>query len=251
MKNFIKPEHSCPDEQYEVCTGKNRCGQVKKVRNSLIVLGFAMVAVAYLALFPEANQLRSLQAQVKPYASLYANPKNLVGVLTLVDDKKQTLSLSETINKHWALLFFGYTHCLDDCPAGLTKLDQVIKQSKNAKKIQTVFISIDPQRDIGKLSKFVQRFNPGFLSLAIDTKDLEKVSKEMGIHHEIMRTKSKLKNDYKQHADMSRHSNNNLVEHSANFFLVSPDFELTAAFSTAYNSGQIAKALDLIIQTLN
>ena len=251
MKNFIKSDHSCPDEQHEVCTGRDRCGQVKKVRNFLILLGFAMVAATYLAVFPDANQLRSLQAQVKPFASLYANPKKLDKALSLVNEKKQAVLLSEIINKQWMLLLFNNAQCNANCVAELAKLNQIIKKSKNEEKTQAIYISADPKRDIVKFSKLNGSINPNFLSLAIDNKNLEKISEELGIHPEVIHKKSELKQGQKQNADPTNQSNAFLDKPSAGFFLVNPDFELTATLSTANSSEQIAKTLDLIIQTLN
>jgi len=83
----------------------------------LILLGFAMVAATYLAVFPDANQLRSLQAQVKPFASLYSNPKKLDKVMSLVNEKKQAVLLSEVINKQWMLLLFNNAQCNASCIA--------------------------------------------------------------------------------------------------------------------------------------
>ncbi len=30
VKNFIETDHPCDDEQFEACTGKGRCVQIKK-----------------------------------------------------------------------------------------------------------------------------------------------------------------------------------------------------------------------------
>jgi hypothetical protein len=56
---------------------KNNCGQIRKTRNSFIMLGISMLVLAYFLLIPGAEQLRDLQAQVKPTVSLYSNPKPL------------------------------------------------------------------------------------------------------------------------------------------------------------------------------
>jgi protein SCO1/2 len=48
----------------------------------------------------------------------------------------------------WSLVFFGYTFCPDVCPTTLTTLAQAEDQlGPKAKKLQVVFISVDPARD--------------------------------------------------------------------------------------------------------
>jgi protein SCO1 len=45
---------------------------------------------------------------------------------------------------HWTILFFGYTHCPDVCPATLGELVGVLQERPDTR---VVFVSIDPERD--------------------------------------------------------------------------------------------------------
>ena len=48
----------------------------------------------------------------------------------------------------WSVVFFGFTHCPDVCPTTLFAMAQVEPLlGDRARKLQTVFISVDPERD--------------------------------------------------------------------------------------------------------
>lgn len=48
----------------------------------------------------------------------------------------------------WSLVFFGFTYCPDYCPTTLTALEATrARLGDDAKDLQVVFISVDPERD--------------------------------------------------------------------------------------------------------
>jgi protein SCO1/2 len=52
----------------------------------------------------------------------------------------------------WSAVFFGYTYCPEACPTTLLALGQTEKQlGPRASDFQTVFISVDPERDTPKV----------------------------------------------------------------------------------------------------
>jgi protein SCO1 len=65
------------------------------------------------------------------------------------------------------VLFFGYTHCPDICAPTLAKLAQLSKAlGENAKGMQVLFISVDPEHDNpAQLKKFIAGFDPAFIGL--------------------------------------------------------------------------------------
>lgn len=69
------------------------------------------------------------------------------GPFQLVDTMGHTVDQSQLRGK-WSVVFFGFTHCPDICPTTLFELAQVETLLGNrAKQVQTVFITLDPQRD--------------------------------------------------------------------------------------------------------
>jgi len=65
------------------------------------------------------------------------------------------------------VLFFGYTHCPDICAPALAKLAQLSKAlGEDAKRVQVLFISVDPEHDNpAQLKKFLAGFDPTFIGL--------------------------------------------------------------------------------------
>jgi len=60
------------------------------------------------------------------------------------------------------LLYFGYTHCPDVCPATLARIAQTLKRlGPRAAATRVVFVSVDPQRDSGRLlADYASYFGP-------------------------------------------------------------------------------------------
>jgi protein SCO1 len=66
------------------------------------------------------------------------------------------------------LLYFGYTHCPDECPTAMADVATALRHTAPAiaKQIDVVFVTTDPWRDNGKvLRKWLDRFNPSFIGL--------------------------------------------------------------------------------------
>src|SRR5579862_4736390 len=69
------------------------------------------------------------------------------GDFTLTDYNNQRFELSSLRGKAVVVLF-GYTSCPDACPTTLSKLSSACHRLGNdAKRVKTVYISVDPQRD--------------------------------------------------------------------------------------------------------
>ena len=68
---------------------------------------------------------------------------------------------------HIVVIFFGFLHCPDACPAGLFKLALVMKQlGQVAAQVQVLFITLDPERDTPpSLKSYVSAFDPRFIGL--------------------------------------------------------------------------------------
>jgi protein SCO1/2 len=60
------------------------------------------------------------------------------------------------------LLYFGYTHCPDECPATLANLALALKLlGPNAERVRVLFVTVDPARDtIPVLKSYVKVFAP-------------------------------------------------------------------------------------------
>ena len=247
------------------CTEGNNCVQVKKARNTIVWLGLGIVALVYYLFVPSANQLQDLKEQVYPTMSLYSSPKSLQGKFTLIDDNRNTTSLSDAATGKWSILYFGYTTCPDVCPTDLATLNQTLGMMQQADKLQVIFISVDPNRDIGKLGAFVKQFNTSFIGLSAENEALSKLTKTLGIYHEIAKIKERVSQNHAQNSvergdekmvipmkemKVAKESNY-LVNHTASYLLLNPKLELTGLLTNPHRAPEMAKALDLIIKTLD
>lgn len=75
------------------------------------------------------------------------------GPFRLVNQDGQPVDQT-VLNGKWSLVFFGFTYCPDFCPTTLGVLKAVQDQlGDQAKDVQIVFVSIDPERDTPKALK--------------------------------------------------------------------------------------------------
>jgi protein SCO1/2 len=89
------------------------------------------------------------------------------GPFTLVDQDGHTVT-SDSLKGKPTLIYFGYTYCPDVCPTSLLLMETAMEQlgPEATKKVNLVFITIDPERDTPKLLKgFVGNFGPTFIGL--------------------------------------------------------------------------------------
>jgi protein SCO1/2 len=102
--------------------------------------------------------------------------------LALTDHNGQHRTLSD-FNGKVVVLFFGFIHCPDVCPTTLAELAQVAKElGPDAKKMQVLFVTVDPERDTPELLKqYVPSFHPDFLGLYGDATATARTAKEFKI----------------------------------------------------------------------
>ena len=75
------------------------------------------------------------------------------GPFQLVDQNGRAVDQS-ILNGKWSLVFFGFTYCPDYCPTTLGVLEAVQQQlGDQARDVQIVFVSIDPERDTPRALK--------------------------------------------------------------------------------------------------
>lgn len=76
------------------------------------------------------------------------------------------------------LLFFGYTHCPDICPATMNHVAAALRLLTPAElaRVQPLFITIDPARDsVAHLKEYVSFFHPKLLGLSGEMAQIERV----------------------------------------------------------------------------
>ena len=139
------------------------------------VKSLACAVVAALALWAQAG--------TPPYASAAEEGRRLdARPLTFRDADGNIVRGTDFAGK-WLLVYFGYSHCADLCPTGLSALANALEQiGPAAQYIQPLFITVDPDRDNGPILKsFPQAFDPRMVGLGGSADEIKKAAEVFGI----------------------------------------------------------------------
>lgn len=77
----------------------------------------------------------------------------------------------------WSVLFVGFTHCPDICPATLSLLASAQKRAGVAPdRLRTIFVSVDPERDTPEhLAEYMGYFNPEWTALTGEKAEIDRL----------------------------------------------------------------------------
>ena len=210
----------------------------------------AIALLAFVAFFlTSPKSIDELKRSVAPTASLYPEAKAVSDVLNFVDDSSNAVHLSEVSDSKWVLMYFGYASCPDVCPMDLGKISQTLHKMKQKNDLQVVFVSVDPDRDIGKMNAFAKGFNGGFVGLSAFEDELRTISKKLGVYHQVVAAQEKAKSHSHDEHSSAEHKHYE-VDHTTSYLLLNPQLALTAILSSPHEPAAMAKALDEIITTL-
>ena len=124
----------------------------------------------------------------------------------------------ESFRDRWDLVFFGFTHCPDICPATLQILSAAktkLAAAGHEPLPRIVLVSVDPERDTPELmGKYVDYFGDGNLGITGRLDELRKLTSALGIFFE------------KQPGEDENYG----VDHSAAVLVINPDAEFYALF---------------------
>ena len=113
------------------------------------------------------------------------------------------------------VLYFGYTFCPDICPTSLGLLSLALGKLKPEEldKIQTFFVSVDPERDtVERLKTYVDAFHPNITGITGTASEIADVAKRYG----VMYMKVKLPGSAMGYS----------VDHSSRYYVIGYDGEL-------------------------
>lgn len=138
-------------------------------RAFIVIVSAALVLLASLAYVLTSGRVGA------PAASLIGGPFKLVAgdgrTITDADMKGEPF-----------LVFFGYTHCPDVCPATLAEISDVLSKMPG-KPIKALFITIDPERDSAAVMKdYVSNFDPRIIGLTGDRAAIDQVEKAYRVY---------------------------------------------------------------------
>jgi len=122
-----------------------------------------------------------------PSGSTFQNTDLSAGALfptaSLVGADGQPRNLADFRGKV-VIVLFGYTNCGQSCQIALSKYATLIRflRTRDAERVQVVFISVDPERDSPeRLNAFVRRFHPDFVGLSGDLQQIADFARQLKV----------------------------------------------------------------------
>lgn len=134
-------------------------------------------------------------------------------------------------------LYFGYTHCPDVCPVGLSYLGGALKRLKpeEVAQVQVLFIGVDPARDTVKhLKEYVEYFHPAMLGVTGSDEEVAHVARLYGAAY---------------HRAEASPDAGYAVDHTTNIYLIDRDGELKQTLAHGSTSVDIQKSLSALIHS--
>ncbi len=197
-------------------------------RNFIIAfaVGVAVAAGIFVA-------LRS-QQPIEPMAALILPDPNPVPEFALLDQRGAAIDRSFFAGQ-WDLVFFGFTHCPDICPATL----QILAAARTALEEQgfdplprIVLVSVDPERDTPEsIGQYVDYFGAGNVGITGSLDEIRKLTGGLGIYFERQATKN----------------DNYVVDHSAAVLVINPQGEFSALFGGPHVAENYVHDLPIIM----
>jgi len=152
------------------------------------------------------------------------------GPFSLVGEGGKTVTDAD-FRGRYMLVFFGFTHCPDICPAELQVMAQALDQlGDKASKVVPIFITLDPERDTPEaMANYVKSFGPNFVGLTGSPEAVAAAAKAYRVSYAKVENKA-------SPADYS-------VDHSALAYLMDPDGNYLTHFPYGMTSEEMAEKL--------
>lgn len=137
----------------------------------------------------------------------------------------------------WTLLFFGYTHCPDVCPATLAQIRAVkgaMATQEPTVPLAVVFVSIDPARDGSEqLDQYTKMFGTDFLGVGGPQAAVDAFAKQFRVKYAVS---SGTPEAY-------------LIDHTSSVALITPQGQLKALFSVPLRTDAVAADIDQLMRS--
>jgi protein SCO1/2 len=137
-------------------------------------------------------------------------------VLADADGKAVT---SDGFPGQWLLVYFGYTHCADQCPTALSAMVEALAEiGPAAQHIQPLLVTVDPERDHGAaLRDFVAAFDKRLIGLTGSPEQIAAAAQALGIESQKVLAGG---DDY-------------VIDHTTTLSLIGPDRRKAVTFAIA------------------
>ena len=190
---------------------------------TIIIVGFligALIGVMMLFL-----------SQPQGPARVQTSGKALVGgPFELIDQSGKEVT-DRDFRGRYMLVFFGFTHCPDICPAELQVMSAALDQlGGKASKVVPIFITLDPERDTqSAISDYVKHFGPNFVGLTGSPEAVAAAAKAYRVAYAKVEEQGT--------------ADGYTVDHSALVYLMGTDGEYVTHFAYGTSADKMAETL--------
>jgi protein SCO1/2 len=110
-------------------------------------------------------------------------PSAIGGPFNLIDQNSKQITDADFKGKP-TLVFFGYTHCPDVCPATLFDVSEVLRAlGKDGDRVGALFVTVDPERDTAPVLKdYLSSFDPRLRAATGEQKSIDAVEKAYRVY---------------------------------------------------------------------
>ncbi len=200
----------------------------------LFIAGFQLSAL----IFAPANQATDTEAASAPASGgigVVTPPKPLKD-FTLTSKTGDPISLSD-LRGRTVVLFFGYTHCPDECPLTMANFTQVKQMlGDQASQVAFVFVSVDGKRDTpAQITNFISQFDPDFIGMTGSEDELRAVGAEYGLVFSAENVATpEVSSDQAEAPDAVLDQENYFVQHTSPSFVIdrSGNLRMVAFYGT-------------------
>jgi protein SCO1/2 len=200
----------------------------------LVAAGLALTGCGQSSSSAASNAPASVSTAAQKYDGInLPTPYQRPPFATLTDTAGQPYDFATATKGRPTLLFFGYTHCPDECPTTMADVAVALRSvdPELAKQVQVVFVTTDPARDTpAVLGDWLHRFDADlpvpFVGLTGTQEQLDQAQRAAGIPV----------------------AEENGQQHSTLLLLYGGDDKAHVAFDTGNTPQQIAHDLELVAE---
>lgn len=120
----------------------------------------------------------------EPFSATVLDTPYVVPDVELTDTNGEPYSLAADTDKRLTMVFFGYTRCVDICPAVLTRLASALTRLDDSDRdqVQVVMVSSDPVHDTPEIIRtYLDGFDTSFIGATSDFDTIVSVGKALAV----------------------------------------------------------------------
>ncbi|MGC4112469.1 MAG: SCO family protein [Nocardioides sp.] len=124
------------------------------------------------------------QASADAFAGAVMPQPRQVPATPLHDTSGRPFSLADSTDRRLTLVFFGYTHCADECPTTMATLASALLRldEDDRANTQVVFVTTDPARDTPPvLRDWLDHFSSSFVGVTASAATVKAVAERVGV----------------------------------------------------------------------